>query len=163
MAAFKLAHSLPQILIVRRLRNGCREFLTNYRLQIGVWQQIRWYFKTYRASIKDGTYRVYLFYDQNNRPAGYGGIQLEDGALLITECVASNQRGKGYGSEILKGLIRIGQEEKRTLVAEIWASNAASIGLHEKFGFSLQSSRQHNGETLNVYKLNHSSDENWIN
>lgn len=50
--------------------------------------------------------------------------------------VANRGKGKGIGSKLLSTLIELASKrDYKTIVAGIDASNPASIGLHEKFGF----------------------------
>jgi RimJ/RimL family protein N-acetyltransferase len=149
--AHRLARSLPDVLAVRKLRNQCCAFMTNDQQTLSVWRQIRWYFTNYRRSLAAGSYRIYLFLD-SGKPVGYGALQLREGQLLVTECVAADRRGQGLGKNILDALIQIARREKRPLVAEIWASNQASIALHERAGFRRVESRLHKGAELNVYR-----------
>ena len=51
--------------------------------------------------------------------------------------VSSAGKGKGIGSQLLRALIDIASTKGlKTMVAGIDTSNPASIGLHEKFGFT---------------------------
>jgi L-amino acid N-acyltransferase YncA len=150
---FKLVDSLNDALKVRALRNSCREFLTNYTSAIGVWQQVWWYWTFYRQASHSSKYRVYLFCDDDGLPIGYGAIQLTNEQLFVTECVDSYQRGKKYGARILEQIIGIANSEGRDLVAEIWLTNVASIAIHEKEGFSLESTRMQMGKELRTYRL----------
>jgi len=149
----RLAKNLRDVLVVRVLRNSCREYMTNHRKRIGLAQQIRWHFSYYRRALREGVYRVYLFQNDSGTPVGYGAALLRDGALYVTECVAPNFRGQGYGRAILDELIAIGSHERRTLIAEIWRSNKASIALHANSGFALETTRQQSGADLYVYRL----------
>jgi RimJ/RimL family protein N-acetyltransferase len=144
--------SLRDALHVRRLRNTCREHMTNYDAHISVWQQVRWYWKTYRHAQRKGEYRLYLFWDDSQQSIGYGALQRHGDELYVTECVDAAKRGHGYGHQILNALSEIAEEERRALVAEIWGTNAASIALHEHQGFSLDSTRVLNGRELRCYK-----------
>ncbi len=137
---------------VRRLRNSCARYMTNARDPIGWWAQVRWYLRHYRRALRARRYRVYLFLEQR-RPVGYGALQLDEDRLLITECVATEQRGRGIGKAILNELIAIARREGRDLIAEIWASNQPSVGLHEKAGFILEKTLDHHGQSLRVYRL----------
>jgi len=134
---FKLVNSLPEVLLVRRIRNECRTFLTNYTKHIGILRQIYWFFTYYFRAQRSGLYRIFLARNQKGVPLGYGALQLKDGELLVTECVAEKFRGQGFGKAILGKLIDIAKKERRPLIAEIWASNKPSIGLHQKCGFTL--------------------------
>lgn len=145
--------SLRDALIVRRLRNTCCEYMTNYQQTLGLWQQVRWYYRNYKRASRSGDYRIFLYRDSYGRALGYGALQLHDGQLFITECLETSVRGQGYGKQILASLVQTGREEGRTLVAEIWADNAASRALHEKAGFQLVERREHKGRELLVYQL----------
>ena len=143
----RLVRSLPDAMKVRTLRNQCCAFMTNYQQPVGLWQQVRWYFTSYRSSLKNNSYRIFLFLD-SSAPVGYGAIQLHEGELLVTECVASSRRGQGLGRTILEALSQIARRENRPLVAEIWADNAASLRLHEGAGFRRTGTRLHKGADL---------------
>jgi RimJ/RimL family protein N-acetyltransferase len=142
--------SLRDALTVRRLRNTCCDYMTNYQQKLGFWQQVRWYYRNYKTA---SHYRIYLFCDERGRALGYGALQLHDEQLLITECLETSVRGQGYGKQILASLVQTGRDEGRALVAEIWADNAASRALHEKAGFTLAALREHKGRELLVYQL----------
>lgn len=54
----------------------------------------------------------------------------------VSVYVAPEAQGKGIGTKLLAALVDAAQSRQlHSLVASIDASNAASIGLHEKFGF----------------------------
>jgi len=149
----KLVDNLREAMQVRELRNSCRDYLTNNRAHIGIGRQLFWYFRYYRNAKATGKYRLYIWYDDRGVALGYGALALDDGKLLITECVATKHRGRGHGSSILDRLVRIALEEKRDLVAEIWATNEGSVALHEKAGFKLESRRTKGGEEIQKYLL----------
>jgi RimJ/RimL family protein N-acetyltransferase len=133
---FKLADNLLEILAIRELRNNCKFFFTNDTSHIGLFRQIYWYFTYYKKASKNNIYRVYLL-SNNGIPVGYGALHSKDGQLYITECVAQQYRGQRFGSTILRNLLNIAKEENMQVVAEILATNKASIALHNKFGFNL--------------------------
>src|ERR1041385_2610412 len=93
--------SLSHVLQVRRLRNSCRDQLTNHHEHIGIAQQIRWYFQYYRRA-RIAEYRLYLLLSDERIPLGYGAARLLDDKLLVTECVGTAYRGRGYGTMILQ-------------------------------------------------------------
>lgn len=144
--------SLSQVLQVRRLRNSCRAQLTNHNEYIGWIRQTRWYFSYYRrACVAD--YRLYLLLSDARVPLGYGAARSQDDQLLITECVGTAHRGQGHGTTILQHLIAIGRGEGRELVAQIWSDNLASVSMHEKAGFKLQSIETKGERELATYVL----------
>jgi L-amino acid N-acyltransferase YncA len=150
---FELVESLEQAMVVRDLRNSCREFMTNNSSEIDREQQTRWFNNHYKKAAEQGTYRLFLFINEEKQPVGYGALSLQDNRLLITECVSPEYRGQGYGKAILAELIAIARSEKREMVAEIWASNAASIALHIRLGFVLTGSELKDGLELQTYIL----------
>src|SRR5215831_21274417 len=99
--------TLRQVLQVRRLRNACREQLTNHDEYIGVVQQVRWYVRYYRRA-RAADFRLYLLISDVGVPLGYGAARLQGERLWITECVGSNYRRQGQGTKILEHLMTIG-------------------------------------------------------
>lgn len=150
---FRLVASLRDALIVRRLRNLCRQHLTNFQGEIGLLAQARWYFAHYRKDVRESKYRVFLFSRRDGSPIGFGALRLENDNLLITECVHPGLRGNGYGKFILRQMISTANREGRDIIAEIWASNDRSISLHEKRGFTLESSATQQNKELRKYRL----------
>lgn len=151
--SLELVEKLGDALAVRRLRNSCREHLTNFQAHIGWVQQLRWYLGYYRQARRSGSYRLYLWRDEHDLIVGYGALSLRDNQLLITECVASEHRGRGHGKSILKNLILLASKENRDLVAEIWATNEPSLTLHEEAGFKLSCTVRKQGKELRTYVL----------
>src|SRR5262245_3370720 len=149
----KLVETVAESMRVRQLRNGCREYLTNYTGHIGTLRQLLWYFRFYRHSRKTTQCRLYLWYDNDGVAVGYGAMAFEEGRLLVTECVSKTERGKGHGGAILDNLVRIATAEGKNVVADIWASNTRSIAMHEKRGFMLESSISRDGSELRTYVL----------
>ena len=150
---WKLVTSLSEALLVRTLRNGCYENLTNHRERIGLIRQVRWYLTYYRAAQKQGSYRIFLLLDEQPVAVGYGALLRKDGKLLVTECIAPTYRRQGYGKRILEELIQIAQSEERDLVAEIWGQNVASVKLHEACGFVRAANQEKFGMELRSYVL----------
>lgn len=158
-AMFKLVDSLREAMTVRSLRNSCRENLTNHPEHIGMAQQVRWYFWSYRQSKRSGSYRLYLLYNDAGSPVGYGALALHDRQLYVTECVGRDHRGLGHGRSILAELMSIASQEQRDLVAEIWAENQRSITLHVRAGFTLLSRDIKRGKVVETYCLRARSSE----
>ena len=140
--------SLKDALAVRKIRNECRIYMTNDQAEIGFLRQIYWYLAHYR---KSKSYRVFLATDGG--AVGYGALHNEGNTLHVTEGVAEKHRHKGYGTAILGSMIAIARNEKLPLVAEIWADNKASIGLHTKMGFKLDGTKVKSGEQINIYHV----------
>ena len=136
---------------VRSIRNSCRQYLTNHTGYISQFQQLRWYFRTYNPNRKSGKLRLYLLSDEKDRPLAYGALALDGDSLLVTECVATEHRNKGIGTVVLDRLMQIGKSENRPLLADILATNAASIALHEKAGFIFVSTFESDGRQLKRY------------
>lgn len=148
----RLVTTLRDALIVRRLRNSCAQFMTNVRESIGWWAQVTWYFRHYRPGLSDQNLRIFLFAERRSQ-VGYGALKLDGDQLLVTECIAPEHRGRGLGKAILGELIRVAGREGRALIAEIWASNAASVRLHESAGFRLDGTTERQGLELRIYSL----------
>lgn len=149
---FKPVETISDALIVRRIRNECRSFLTNYSGYISLPRQIYWYYSYYRRAARVKTFQLFIASNRNEVPVGYGALNLMDKQLYVTECVTEKYRGQGYGSAILANLILVGKKQKLPLVAEIWANNQRSIDLHKKFRFVLSGSKIKSGSKIVVFR-----------
>jgi RimJ/RimL family protein N-acetyltransferase len=98
---------------------------------------------------------LFLLTDENNVPLAYGALARDAENLLVTECVATEHRNKGFGTVVLDQLMQIAGSEGRPLIAEILTTNAASIALHEKSGFSFVSTFESDGRQLKRYIRRH--------
>ena len=110
--------------------------MTRHRGQISVWQQVRWFYRTYRPGLAGDGFQIFLWRDAGRQPVAYGALSLDEGEYWITECVARSWRGRGVGGHVLAHLQDIGRAHGRVLVAEIRADNEASLRLHRRLGFS---------------------------
>lgn len=151
---FKPVTTLSEALAVRRIRNECRAYLTNFTGYISIPRQIYWYFTYYRKAARAGTYRIFIARDGKGLSIGYGALYRSGGELLVTECVAEKYRGRGYGHAILKKLITTAKREGLPLIAEIRATNKISIGLHKKCGFVLEKIIVKSHLKLYIYRRN---------
>lgn len=149
---FKPVSSLSDAMVVRRIRNECRSYLTNDTSYISIPRQIYWYFTYYRKAAHTDKYRIFIAHNNKGQPVGYGALNLLDGKLFITECISEKFRGQGFGNEIIKKLINIARNRKLPLIAEIRASNKISVALHTKCGFTLDATKLKSGYKLCVYK-----------
>lgn len=148
----KQAKTISDVLVVRRIRNECRTFLTNYSGHISIPRQIYWYFSYYRQAANSGVFQLIIASNPSRLPVGYGVLSLINKELYVTECVAEKYRGQGYGSAILKHLISVANKQKLPIVAEIWASNQNSIALHKKYKFVQSGSKMKSGSKLLVFR-----------
>lgn len=146
--------SMRHALIVRKIRNTCFQYLTGDPKPINLPRQIVWYFFSYRRQLPKKKYRLYLFKNNSGVPVGYGALSLSENCLYVTECVIEGQRGRGYGSTILRSMIEISKYENRSLIAEIWSDNDMSISLHERNGFKCIKNRLVKHQELKIYKHN---------
>lgn len=85
-----------------------------------------------------------LVYEKDGEVLGYAGLSpfgSDDGYVYSVKlCIYlhKNARGEGIGYELMEELISIAKstDNIHTIVSEITATNLASIGIHESFGFN---------------------------
>ena len=153
MLNYRPVRGIHDAIVVRSIRNTCYQYLTNNPSPIGFLQQVRWYYATYRKLERSSQFRLFLFFDAEIHAVGYGALKRVNDDLLVTECVRYGYRGQGSGTFILRVMMSVAKKEGRTLIAETWADNQASIALHERQGFVLASKQENSGRELRTYVL----------
>jgi UDP-2,4-diacetamido-2,4,6-trideoxy-beta-L-altropyranose hydrolase len=91
----------------------------------------------YKAKLTDSNSLIYIALDPELSPVGMVRYQLEGTEAIVSINLASNQRGKGYGSKILRlASNRVFQDTKVSLIhAYIKPDNSPSIHAFTKAGF----------------------------
>jgi GNAT superfamily N-acetyltransferase len=143
--------TLRQALALAQVRNSCAAFMTNNAQLISPLQQARWFTRRYWPAIQQAmalgelpAYRVWLIVagdeaDTGNTPPilGYLGMAMSDDGYLITEGLAPAARGKGLGTWLLHhALNEQNWFDDKPIWADIFDHNAASVKLHQGFGFT---------------------------
>ncbi len=120
--------------IVRKIRNECKDYMTNNPNNISVVGQLSWYFKTYVPGNKKKNITCYLF-KRDKTNLGYALIKKVENRYFITGGLRKNQRGKGFGKLLFQEIIN------RVKAKEVWldvlASNTPALSLYKKLGFKL--------------------------
>jgi L-amino acid N-acyltransferase YncA len=126
------------------LRNQVREFMTGSQEEISWEQQCEWFKNLDRENI-----HIWVFY-HGGYPAGYGQIRIDDLVGVSTHAVDESFRGQGFGEYILRFLISQAEDMGlRAMSAEIFKSNAPSLGLCYKLGYI---DTRDLGDTQEVFK-----------
>jgi len=117
---------------VRKIRNQCRLFMTNFISEIGYREQFNWYYKTYRKENKKMKMFCFLFY-VNNDAVGFGFVRESKNKFWITGGLKENQRGKGYGKLLFKEIVN--SVPAKEVWLEVLASNTAAKKIYNELGF----------------------------
>jgi L-amino acid N-acyltransferase YncA len=127
--------SNPDLLLaLMKLRNEVRSFMTGSQDAI-IWEnQIKWF-----SELDHDLVKIWLYGEENGKWLGYGQLRIEPGNIsygVTTHAVTSSARGMGYGQKILKHLIEMAKDSGCNYMrAEIFKTNAASLGLVHKLGY----------------------------
>ena len=90
---FNPVNTLSDVLSVRRIRNECRTYLTNYTGYISIPRQIYWYFTYYRRAARAGIYRIFIARDSKAQMIGYGAVHRIGEEQLKTDALQKNTAG----------------------------------------------------------------------
>ena len=118
--------TIGEFLMIREIRNECREFFTGSNQYLDVAAQIAFY------RTKPDNINIYAF-RENNKFLAYLALRHEWGCTYITEAVSKEARRLGIASE----LIGFAKTLHTTLYARILNNNSASVTLHTAQGFEL--------------------------
>lgn len=127
----KKIESLDEALVLRGIRNQCREFMTRDTSYISEEQQKRWY-----NNLKPD-FKIFLLYSVEfgviSSPVGYGLIREEGEVSLISGGLIESERGKGYGSVLFNYLIK--NVNNKNIKLEVLKSNTRAFVIYNNLGF----------------------------
>jgi ribosomal protein S18 acetylase RimI-like enzyme len=133
--------------IIRRIRNDCKDFMTNNSDYINRDQQIDWY-----KNLDKSSNLVYLFEIEHHGiqiPIGYGLIKKTSDEAWLSGGLINGYRDKGLGRILFSKLINISKRNGKRPVIEVLKENVRAIRLYEKLGFS------YIGETEKIFLMEH--------
>ena len=122
------------LLSLMKIRNEVRSFMTGSQ-DIIIWEnQVKWF-----STLNHDLVKIWLYGETPGVWMGYGQLRIEPGDVkyaVTSHALTKSARGLGYGEKILRDLIEkasyYGCDSMR---AEIFKSNAASLGLVHKLGY----------------------------
>jgi len=117
---------------VRRIRNECKDFMTNNPNNISVVGQLSWYFKTYVPENKKKNITCFLFKHKKTN-LGYALIKKVENRYFITGGLRKNQRGKGYGKLLFEEIIK--NVPSREVFLDVLEGNMIAKKLYSDLGF----------------------------
>ena len=135
---------------VRHHRNACREFMTRNTEYISSLQQAKWY------ESLDKTKNILFILNKIHHGAvvediGYGYIRIENGEVLLTGGIISNERGKGYGFFLFERLVLNSLKYGLPIRLEVLKTNTAGIATYKKVGFKTID------EDENIFKMEYTA------
>lgn len=123
--------TLDDAMLLRNIRNQCREFMTRDISYISEEQQKRWF-----MNLKPD-FKIYILYSVEmgliTSPIGYGLIREEGEYSLISGGLIESERGKGYGSTLFNYLIK--NVENKKIKLEVLKSNTRAFVIYNNLGF----------------------------
>lgn len=142
--------NMVDVEIVRSHRNACREFMTRNTDYISAKEQQKWFVGL------DKYYHRLLLLNKIHHGAvvediGYGYIRVENGEVLLTGGITSNERGKGYGHFLFERLVLNSLKYGLPIRLEVLKTNAAGIATYKKVGFKIID------EDERIYKMEYTS------
>lgn len=127
-------------LAMRKIRNECREFMTQDVEKIGLLRQVHWFYNSYSRWMKEGSAIAFVGWVDQTNPIAYGLIRdLDTGITIISGGVRKAYRGRGYGLELFTYLTERASHmegvEKRPVYLEVLDANKIAQSLYKKLGY----------------------------
>lgn len=148
--SFQRVESFEHAEILRKVRNECREFMTQNTNFITENQQKEW-FKTSKDK-----YDLYIVYAVEHgaivTEIGYGVIHKNNKESLITGGLVNNYRNHGLGRDLFNFLIQESKKRSLPIKLEVLKTNIRAINLYQKLGFHVEF------ETDKLYKMEYKND-----
>ena len=133
--------TLWQALRMRKLRNQCRQFMTQDTSKISLIRQIRWFYNVYLVKKNNGEMIAYLGY-MKKKPVAYGIIRDLKTRPTASIGVAKKYRGHGIGKTLFRFLTdeasrgdmsrRIGD---KTVFLEVREENKKALHMYCSLGY----------------------------
>jgi [ribosomal protein S18]-alanine N-acetyltransferase len=103
------------------------------------WSETSWW-----AELAERPRRDYVVAQDDVGVVGYGGVGFAgDTADVMTMAVAPRARGVGLGRVLLDELVRrAGRRGATSVLLEVRSDNAAAVGLYQRAGFDVVSTRR---------------------
>jgi ribosomal protein S18 acetylase RimI-like enzyme len=128
----KKIETLEEAMILRNIRNQCKDFMTRDCSYISEDQQKRW-FENLDPNVK--IYLLYLVeFGVVSSPVGYGLIREEAGFSLVSGGLVESCRGKGYGKILFDYLIK-NLDKEMPIKLEVLKNNTRAFFIYNKLGF----------------------------
>lgn len=135
------ARSIWAILLMRIVRNQVCEFMTGNNKPISFWEQVNWYYGTYKDN---PNYRGYLA-KERGRTVGYGLLVKSNGEWNVTAGFTKEARGKGYGRRMFAFLgWQVFQMGEKYVYLQVLTTNTGAIALYRSLDYKLISRRSDN-------------------
>ncbi|MBR5370204.1 MAG: GNAT family N-acetyltransferase [Bacilli bacterium] len=97
---------------------------------------------------------LFIAFD-NNTPVGYNSVVKCDGGYYIYQiAVKKEYQGQGIGTDMLKEIVKIADEEGVFITAHVMNYNTASQKMFKSLGFIKLSEKKGNGFYARVQKVN---------
>lgn len=132
----KKVETLEDFMILRNIRNDCRNFMTRDVSYISEEQQKRWYEKVNPDLGK--TLKIFLLYQVEHgvisSPIGYGLLRMEGDYCLVSGGLVESCRGKGIGGTLFEYLVK-NVEDNVPIKLEVLKSNTRAFVIYNKLGF----------------------------
>lgn len=123
----KLVLTEPDALIMRAIRNECREWMTNNRDEISIEAQLEWFRGLDRNEVLPWLFKGELSH------VAYGIMRLRDHKWWLSVGVKAQLRGLGYGTEAF--------EYMTGLVEEAWLEvrldNLIAKQVYQELGYQI--------------------------
>lgn len=153
---FKATHvqTLREALIMRRIRNACREFMTHNNGHIGLLRQIVWFYTAY-ARGRSLAFQAFVW-RMNGRPVGYGIVRVANDKWWVTGGLIESARGKGFGRKIFETVTRVCHIVGEDAWLDVFRDNRPAVELYYSLGYKLAQSydRPEDGKRILVMRRN---------
>lgn len=140
----KKIETLEEALVLRNIRNQCKDFMTRDTSYISEEQQKRWF-----ANLSPET-KIYILYLVEfgviSSPIGYGLIRKEGDFSVVSGGLIDSCRGKGYGKVLFEYLIK-NAEKEFPIRLEVLKSNTRAFVIYNNLGFRVLND---NGEIITM-------------
>ncbi|MCR5786612.1 MAG: ribosomal protein S18-alanine N-acetyltransferase [Acholeplasmatales bacterium] len=110
--------------------------------------------KDYFKRLIDDKYSCFLVLEDNDILIGYISSTLDTYAEILNFFVVKENRGRGYGKELLESVISAAKENKcQSIYLEVNSNNIQAISLYKSCGFEINHIRKNYYKDADAYAM----------
>lgn len=125
---------LRDILDIRKIRNECREYMTEDQSYISLWRQLKWFITQFLKYRENYPVLTVVREKKKRKAVAYILVTLRNNIPYLSMAVLKSHQNQGLGTHTLKEVLSLPWTEP-VLYLKVFKKNIPAIKVYKKCGF----------------------------